>query len=263
MPFTLAHPAAVIPLRRLPFLAVIPLVLGSMTPDLFGFLLPYGWTRSLPNSHSMLGTVLLDLPAGYALLLVLWPLEIPLTAPLWEPHRSFIRKGFADFFASRGWWWISIPSLLIGSWTHIVWDSFTHNNRWMVRHVSFLRYELASGSAHPMEVYHVLQYLCSVLGLMAIGLWYVHSLRRSGLRGTGRKWRKYLLASLAMSSVLIGALVAAGYEREFDSIYIYRFGSVLAATAMMSFFALYIIAGLLTAAFMSVNQRSVLRTKLE
>lgn len=255
MPFTLAHPAAVIPLRRLPFLAPIPLILGAMTPDLFGFLLPWKWLIHLQNSHSIRGTWLVDLPAGMVLLLGLFFLQAPLTAPLWEPHRSFIRNAIADFFARRFCWLIAVPSLLLGSWTHIVWDSFTHENRWMVRHIPLLQYQFAPGAAHPMDVYHLLQYVCSVLGLAAVAIWYARSLRNSGLQGTGRRWRKYLLASLAVASVAIGGMVAIIYQQHIGSVWIYRFASILAATAMMSFFGLYIVAGVLTAAIMSADAK--------
>lgn len=238
------------PLRRSRYLAVIPLVIGSMTPDVFLFFIPPAWTKALPQSHSLLGTLTEDLLAGYALLAALLLLKLPLTAPLWEPHRSFLRAEISKYFALPRCWLIALPSLLIGSWTHVLWDSFTHRDRWVVRHVTWLQYPLLPNSSHPLDVYRLLQYVCSVFGLTLIAFWYVRSLRGSGLRGTGRKWRKYLLASLVGVAVLIGAAVAVK-SRNFASFY--RLATVTAATAMNVFFSLYLITGLAVASAANVH----------
>lgn len=63
MPFTLAHPAAVLPLhRRLRRRASLSaLVVGSITPDL-AYFLPLGVSGS--QSHSALGLLVFCLPVG-------------------------------------------------------------------------------------------------------------------------------------------------------------------------------------------------------
>lgn len=248
MPFTLAHPAAVWPIRRLPFLSVIPLILGSLMPDLAavvppGILLPHYW---LPNTHMLRGTLIVDLPLGYVLLLWLVAMRTPLTAPLWEPHRSYIRAAFSRMLSSKYWWLIAVPSLIVGSWTHVVWDAFTHENRFVTRHLAILQQPLLPDSGHPMQIYHVLQYLCSIAGLLVIVAWYVYDLRRSGLVGTGRLWRKYTLASLVGGSLLLGAIKAWNEPPEITASF-YVTVSVLLNTAMSSFAILYIIAGVIIA----------------
>src|SRR5262250_1484731 len=64
MPFTLAHPAAVVPLARLLGKKVVfsALVIGSMTPD-FAYPVP-GLTRG--PSHSLSGLFWFCLPVGLA-----------------------------------------------------------------------------------------------------------------------------------------------------------------------------------------------------
>lgn len=244
MPFTLAHPAAVWPLRRLPYLAAIPLILGSLTPDIAGFiprgiLLPHYW---LPHSHMLSGTLVVDLPLGYVLLLLLIALRTPLTAPLWEPHRSFIRRAFTRFLDIKHWWLIAVPSLVLGSWTHILWDSFTHENRWVVRNIPLLQQSLAPQYDHPMQIYHVLQYLCSVVGLMVVAAWYSIALKQSGFVGTGRRWRKYTLAALIGGAILIGVATAWSSQAASDGS-IYGTLSVVLNTAMISFAVSYLVVG--------------------
>ncbi|MGH8296134.1 MAG: DUF4184 family protein, partial [Steroidobacteraceae bacterium] len=48
MPFTLAHPAAVLPLRRAPLLRTVPLIIGSMTPDV-PYFLPWRIAKYIPQ----------------------------------------------------------------------------------------------------------------------------------------------------------------------------------------------------------------------
>jgi len=63
LPFTLAHPAAILPLRK-PlgrWAAVSALAIGSVMPD-FAYFLPFGPTR--PESHSLAGLFTFCLPFG-------------------------------------------------------------------------------------------------------------------------------------------------------------------------------------------------------
>ena len=49
MPFTLAHPAAILPLRSR-YLHTMPLILGAMTPDL-PYYAPGNLARFVPETH--------------------------------------------------------------------------------------------------------------------------------------------------------------------------------------------------------------------
>lgn len=88
MPFTLAHPAAVIPLKKLFWgrdLVVSALVVGSIMPD-FGYFVPVTDFSSV--SHSWWGMLVFDVPVG---LLILWVfhnlLKHPLMKLLPDHHR--------------------------------------------------------------------------------------------------------------------------------------------------------------------------------
>lgn len=247
MPFTLAHPAAIIPFKRWPLMSTVPLIIGSLTPDLVIYLpLRLATQRGLlPPSHSPLGTLVLDLPLGLLLLWLLVWLRTPLTAPLWQPHRRFVREAIHHTMVMRWWWLASIPSLVLGSWTHILWDSFTHQNRFMVRQLPFLEMQLFPGSAHPMALYHALQYGCSVAGLIFLAWWYFAQLRRSGLKGTGRWWRKYLLAGMVLAAVGTGFLHLILIPFPVDRMPFYFRAAIVAGTAIPAFGCCYLLTGLL------------------
>src|SRR5262245_10831141 len=126
MPFTFAHPAAVLPLRRFRFLQTVPLIIGSIVPVL-PYFLPDRWGRTaFPDSHTLYGSFQICVPLGMALLILLLLLREPLTVLL-GPRLRWLFLGSLERFSERPYCWpIALLSLLVGTWTHIIWDSFTH-----------------------------------------------------------------------------------------------------------------------------------------
>lgn len=118
MPWTFAHPAAVLPLRRtgLPMSA---LVIGSIAPDVPSYV---PWLSIRDWTHSATGLVTIDLAIAMVLL-VAWTL-LPVTARL----------------GGRGWLLAPIAAV-IGSATHVAWDSATHRDEWVTDRVPWLREE--------------------------------------------------------------------------------------------------------------------------
>jgi hypothetical protein len=129
MPFTLAHPAAVLPLLRHPFVPAA-LVAGSMAPDLPYFLRAAGlastragdWYEPFLNAthtHSLSGLPI-DLLYAVALVAAYWLIRAPITAllplGLAIPTNSRAKAQYAA--------WL-IASALIGTGTHLLWDAFT------------------------------------------------------------------------------------------------------------------------------------------
>ncbi|MFB6719019.1 DUF4184 family protein [Kribbella sp. NPDC056345] len=123
MPFTLAHPAAVLPLLRHPFVPAA-LITGSMAPDAPYFLTAVGirsthagdWYGSFLNAtttHSLAG---LPIDLFYAVVLVgaYWLLRAPITA-LGLTLPKLERPNVL---------WL-IASALIGAATHLLWDFLT------------------------------------------------------------------------------------------------------------------------------------------
>lgn len=176
MPFTLAHPAAVVPLapalrRWLGGPGVFSaLVVGSMVPDI-AFLLPIGITR--PQSHSIPGLIWCCLPVGLALYLTFhWLLKAPLIDLL--PHDAYSRlHRYARPSSAISWRLLPVILLCIdvGAVTHLVWDSFTHRDSFAVRTFPLLRMHLFTGGGFWMYLYTALQWICSFIGLGLLGWW--------------------------------------------------------------------------------------------
>jgi len=176
MPFTLAHPAAIVPLvpvlqRRLGGRAVLSaLIVGSMAPDI-AFLLPIGISRA--QSHSLAGLVWCCLPVGLAVYLLFhWLLKAPLIDLL--PHYAYSRlHPYARPAAAISWRLLPVILLCIeiGAVTHIAWDSFTHRESFAVRALPFLRVHLFSGGGFWIYLYTALQWICSIIGLAVLAWW--------------------------------------------------------------------------------------------
>lgn len=119
MPMTFAHPLAVVPLKRTGL--VFPaLIVGSMVPDLPHFA-PFVWNYD--TSHDVLGSVLCSVVGG---LIILGVWEVLLFPALDSTVSQRFRRWPPPRARSQRWWLLSIPSLVIGGWTHLLWDAFTH-----------------------------------------------------------------------------------------------------------------------------------------
>ncbi|MGW0389596.1 DUF4184 family protein [Streptomyces sp. NPDC003042] len=185
MPFTLSHAAAVLPAMRRTGRARGPLVasalvLGSFAPDTFYFadavvqgLMGYG-----AFTHSLLGVLTADAVLTAALAACWLLLREPLIALL--PRRW--RGRAYTFVRGERWRGRRLPVLALwfylsavaGSLTHVVWDSFTHLDRWGTEAFPELGEPLAFG----LPLYSFLQYGSSAIAACAL-LWFtVTGLRR-------------------------------------------------------------------------------------
>ncbi len=171
MPFTLAHPAAVLPLRYLRSLRTAPLFVGAIVPDL-PYYVPFVGGRAMSvSTHSFTGSYLLDLPLGIVTLACLVLLREPLTVLLPARARWLCLNALEPFRRSPAQWLLAVPAILLGAWTHVLWDSFTHGEGWAVRHVAELTHLVQIGW-YRVYTYHILQYISSVVGLAIVAVWY-------------------------------------------------------------------------------------------
>jgi hypothetical protein len=157
VPFTLAHPAAVLPIRGLG-LPMTALVVGSMAPDvprIAGRTGAYQWT------HSAWGVVTVDVALG-ALVLLLWFhfYRRPLVDLCPERWRSRLAPTAT---LTRRAWMLSLPALAVGAATHVVWDAFTHEGAWGVRRLGFLQESYAGLAGYTWA-----QYVFGAVGLVIV-----------------------------------------------------------------------------------------------
>jgi hypothetical protein len=171
MPFTLAHPAAVLPLRRFRYLQTVPLFVGSIAPDL-PYFVPARFGRVMADTHTLFGSFVYDLPIGLAVLACGFLLRRPFTALLSARGRGLCLQAMERFKDQPLSWALAPLAILIGSWTHILWDAFTHDRGWIVRRVSALSAPVTIGWYTGM-LCHVLQYVSSIAGLLVLIVWYL------------------------------------------------------------------------------------------
>ena len=151
--------------------------------------------------HSFAGLFVFCLPAGLVVLAG-WELLAR------EPALDLL--GFSDdrWPARRDptWWGRAAVAILIGAATHVVWDSFTHADRWGVRHVPALAAPAASVSGRPLPWFIVLDHASTVAGAVVVIGWLARKMWAAGaFRVIARSpWRWSVLAAFAVTSTVVG-----------------------------------------------------------
>jgi Domain of unknown function (DUF4184) len=148
VPFTLAHPAAVLPLRR--FLWFPGLVAGATAPDL-GYYVP------ILATHDVLGGSL-----AAVVLLLFGRLLLPSVMAL-APEFVRTRVSRPGPFRRP---FVRALSIVVGVLTHLLWDAFTQTDGWFVRQWDWLTISVVG----PHRLYNVIGYVSS-LGGMALLTW--------------------------------------------------------------------------------------------
>lgn len=242
MPFTLAHPAAVLPLRRVPRLRMAPLSIGAVAPDL-PYYLPGNLKAAIPETHELAHSFSVDLAIGLLTLALLYLLRHPLTALLSGRARGLILQALAPYARLGPWLW-AVPAVLLGVWTHLLWDSFTHTYGFMVHRVAALSAPVSVGP-YTGPLFHVLQYLSSVFGLTCMAVWYL-SLHAPPPRGSDPEAARSavvpLLVLIGAAALLIGGVQATVHYTQQPGD-VYRTINILLTRGLAWFAALYLIAG--------------------
>jgi len=177
LPFTLAHPIAAVPLARRG-LVLSALVVGTLAPDFEYFL------RLAPISkfsHTIAGLFVFCLPAG---LLVLWAFHAVAKGalvhllPVSHQRRLLPMCGAFKFGPPRRFALICL-SVLLGAFTHVAWDSFTHSGAWAVREFPALSMTLLDTPYGPLMLYRLLQHGSTLFGLAMLTFLYIRWFRRA------------------------------------------------------------------------------------
>ncbi|MEU9948918.1 DUF4184 family protein [Streptomyces sp. NPDC047939] len=191
MPFTLSHAAAVLPgIRRNGTgrgpLLTSALVAGSFAPDM-----TYYADTAIPGAmefgqvtHAWWGVLTVDVLITAATVALWLLLREPLVALLPTPWQGRVHtwvrgarspSGRGPRGLRDGAWFV--VSAVVGAATHVVWDAFTHHDRWGVRLVPALGQD-----AGGYPVFQLVQYGSSALALTVLAWFTVSGLRRTGAR---------------------------------------------------------------------------------
>ena len=212
MPFTLSHPAAVLPLLRRPFVP-LALVAGAVAPDLPYFVnLPvtaHTWYEPLLNAtftHSLKGMLLAGVPSVVLLVLLCRFLAPPLKdlLPVTVGYTGGGAKAPRGRLSSAFWF---LLSALIGLATHVLWDGITHGNSPMVAALPLLQTELVSG----LTANRFLQHASTVLGALTLVLWCVLGVRSGKLslaRASVSPARRTRRLAITLGIVLVSTMLA-------------------------------------------------------
>jgi hypothetical protein len=206
VPFTPAHPAAVLPLIRRPLVAS-GLVAGAVAPDLLYVDPIYRFATqeihgnlTLTLTHKFTSALWLD-PLIAVILLAVFYLVLE------RPLRALAPTALAARLPARArpallW---TLVSVVVGALTHVLWDSFTHGDGYFVRRLpDFFRAEVTA----TWDVNRVLQYASTVGGCLVLAVWLYRWFRRT----TPSSVPTDLVPSWARYAVLAGVLLfgAAG-----------------------------------------------------
>ncbi|MFB6772487.1 DUF4184 family protein [Streptomyces sp. NPDC127113] len=217
MPFTLSHAAAVLPGVRgdgtgRGRLVPAALVAGSFAPDM-----TYYAASFLPEAmefgdvtHSFPGVFTVDVAVAWALVGLWLLVREPLVALLPRAHQGRVAS-LSRCGAPRArvlpslvaWWYVSA---VLGALTHVVWDAFTHLDRWGMRVFPVLGREIAGS-----PLYWYLQYGGSAVAAVVIVVFLTRALRRAPRSGTpavpvlsarDRWWAAALLGGCAVAGAV-------------------------------------------------------------
>jgi len=85
-----------------------------------------------------------------------------------------VRFGLRHRVATPRDWALALTAMMVGAATHVLWDEFTHAERWGARHVDVL-----STTWFGLEGYRWAQYASGVLGASALVIWFIRWWRRT------------------------------------------------------------------------------------
>lgn len=171
VPFTLAHAAAALPLRRT---RLVPsaLIIGTFAPDFEYFI------RLSPGGgfgHTIVGAIVFILPVS---LVVLWlfhsVVKVPAVSLLPRSMQRRLIPYLGKFrFLPPSRFALIVASLLLGIATHLLWDSFTHSHTWLYHHWPVLSQPLRLPVVGQLARYKVFQYVSTILGSWVVLAWTV------------------------------------------------------------------------------------------
>ena len=189
------------------------LVIGSLAPDFPYFLFV---SNEIRWGHTSRGIFLFCLPMALA---VLWLFHAVAKKPIVALSPEFVRKRISArdlqfrFGPKRRFAWIVI-SILIGIISHVLWDGFTHDHGYFVKHWPLLSIPVETYRVMPL--WRALQQVFSVFGVAIVAIVTISWWRRKALLlepvrpEMTPRLRWFVIAIMVLLAFMVGA--AAGYR---------------------------------------------------
>ena len=211
MPFTFSHPAIVLPLTFLPrqWFSLTGLVIGSLTPDFEYFLR----MRIKSNySHTIDGLFWFDLPLGLLLAFIFHNI---VRNSLFDNLPTFFKSRFSGF-RQFDWnehfkknWFVVVISILIGAASHILWDSFTHENGYFVETIPMLTNTIDI-FGRQIPILKILQHSSTIIGGLVIAF-AIYKLPTNKTE-KGNIQLKYWAILVGLSLTIISTRILSGFD---------------------------------------------------
>lgn len=204
MPFTFSHPALILPLRYFSkkWFSLTGLIVGSIIPDFEYFL---RMKIKSDYSHSLWGVFWLDLPLALLIAFLFHNLirnDLVLNLPICLKSRviNTITFDWNSYFRKNSI--IVLYSILIGIGSHLLWDSFTHDNGFFVQQIPFLSHYVTILD-YKIAVLKLAQHTSTLIGLVVI-VWNINKIpqqKNVDSKIDSNYW--LLMASIAIIVVLV------------------------------------------------------------
>jgi len=168
MPFTPAHPAILLPIIRWRYASATALIIGSMAPDFEYF---FRMSVKGTHGHTLWGMLYFDLPVTFLLAWLFHGVvkrnaihNMPVI--LQRKFQDTLALDFMPYFKRHAI--IFAASALVGTASHLLWDSFTHNNGYFARELPIYRgtYVPYDGVNYPL--FYALQNISTGVGLTIV-----------------------------------------------------------------------------------------------
>ena len=208
MPFTFSHPAIVLPLKNIfgKWVSLTGLIIGSLTPDFEYFL---RMRIQSEYSHTIIGTLWFNLPLGILLCFLFHNI---IKNPLIENSPNFVQSRITEL-KKLNWkkyfienWTVVCVSIVIGAYSHIFWDSFTHSNAFFTNYFSLDRKVFNT----KISIFKLLQHLSTLIGGIII-LWYFLKIKKDKIEYTEPNIKYWINITILTISIL-GIRIALGLK---------------------------------------------------
>jgi len=195
MPFTFSHPAAILLIGRKNNLSFTGLIIGSLTPDFEYF---FRMKIKSEFSHTIFDGIYFDLPVGLILCFLYHSI---LKISLIQNSPSFIQKKFRPslkfnwnkYFVEN--YFRVICSLIIGIYSHILWDSLTHQNAYFVLLFGF------DNEFLNIPIYKFNQHVSTVFGCAYV-FYFIYKMKDFDIQVVVPNLRYWLLVAILLVSFM-------------------------------------------------------------